>query len=92
MVDISRGWQRTQISLSFSEVREHVLPCAIKCGRSIPETKILLQDWLAREDDVSKVDMLPCSHRGFRLLRQIGQVVDGVENGVNRLGDVVVHV
>ena len=69
MVDISSGWQRIQVSLGFSEVREHIWPRAINGGLPIPKTKILLQDWLAREDDISKVYLLLCSHWRSRLLR-----------------------
>ena len=50
----------------------------------VPGTKILEKDRLACENDISQIDQLVRTHGNTGLIRKFHEVVDHVENGIDR--------
>jgi hypothetical protein len=71
---------------------KHMEPSTICSGSAIPLAQVVMEDGLFGKDDISKVDHLLGSHWGMRVFGKFRKVVDGIENGVNRLKYIEMHV
>lgn len=92
MKEVTSSGESTEVALGVTKMREHVGPGAFDGRATIPETEIVLEDRLASKDDIGHVKHLLRSHGGGSMFRKIREIVDGVEDGVDRLGNVVEHV
>jgi hypothetical protein len=90
--DVTSSRERAEIALGVTKVSEHVNPGAFSRRTSIPKTEILLENGLACENYVRHIHHLLRSHGRESMLRKINEIVDSVEDSVNRERDVVVHV
>jgi hypothetical protein len=54
----------------------HICPSSIEKWLAIPETKILLQNWLLGKDNVGKVNYLSNTHRGTSMISQLREVIN----------------
>ncbi len=90
--DVTSSRERAEIALGVTKVSEHVSPGAFSRRTSILKTEILLENGLACKNDVRHIHHLLRSHGRESMLGKINEIVDSVEDSVNREGDVVVHV
>jgi hypothetical protein len=69
MIDVTGRGKITEVGLSITKMLHHVGPSAIDKRLSVPETTILLEDWLLCKDDISEVNHLLSSHgRGTSMI------------------------
>jgi hypothetical protein len=81
-----------KISLTVTKMLHHVRPSAINERAPIPEAKILLENGLLREDNICKINHLLSSHGRTSMISEFREIVDAVEDCVNWLRDVIMHI
>ena len=82
--NVASGWERAKIALGVTKVSEHISPGAFSGRASIPNSKILLENGLAGKNHIRHVHHLLRSHGRESMLGEISEIVDSVENSVNR--------
>ena len=92
MVDIPSSGQGAQIGLRITKVFQHVVPGAFSKETTIPQMQIVLKDGLFSKNDVSKINHLLCRHKGIGMFSKLNKIFNGIEDSVNRLRDVVMHI
>lgn len=83
--DVTSIGKGTKVALGVPKMVQHVGPCAFDNRTAVPETKILLENWLASKNDIGHVDHLLVRHRRQGMFGEISKVVNSVEHGVDRL-------
>lgn len=90
---ITTARQSIEVALGVSKVGEHVGPGAFNAWTTVPETEVLLKNRLTSKNNIGHVNHLLRSHGGQRVFSEVDEIVNGVEHGVNGLGNVImVHV
>ena len=93
MIDITSSRQGAQIGLvSITKVFQHVNPGASSKGTMIPQMQIVLKDGLFSKNNISKINHLLCRQRGIDTLGKLNMIFNGIENSVNTLREVVMHI
>jgi hypothetical protein len=70
--------------LGGAEVGEHVGPCFVRRRLPSPETEIVAEERFFGEDLVCQVDHLLVGKGGARVFGEIDEVINGIEDDVNR--------
>ena len=94
MVHVGSSWQRTEITLGITKIMSEIVVSTLNCSSAIPKSKIRLKKWLLCEDDIGEINNLLLRHgrRGHGVIGKIREIVDTLNNIVDRLSAAVVHV
>jgi hypothetical protein len=94
MVNIAGSRESTEIAMSIAKMLNKISISAFNGRPLIPESEVLLKEWLLGEYNIGEVDHLLVSHRRGRhgMIGEIREIVDTVENSINWLRDIIMHI
>jgi hypothetical protein len=92
MKDITSSREVAEVGLGITEMLEHVDPSTFNGWAAIPEAQILLKNWLASKNDIGKIYHLLRGHWRESMLCKINEIINGIEDSVNRERNVIMHI
>jgi hypothetical protein len=92
MTDIASSRERAEVVLGVAQMSCEIGAHAFGHRTYVPETEVRPQNRLLCKNNMREIDYyLLFGHGRVRVFRHIGQIVNAVKNGVDGLGDVMVH-
>jgi hypothetical protein len=95
MVNIAGSRESTEIAMSIAKMLNKISISAFNGRPLILESEVLLKERLLGEYNIGEVDHLLVRHwRGRRhgMIGEIREIVNAVENSINWLRDIIMHV